>query len=188
MENENRRSGIERRSETSDISNDRREGPDRRSFVNDTERMIEFMRKIPVFNGLTNDQYKKLLYICYNKQLPAECYIYEEGEKSDSLFILLRGRIRLLYNKNTLVTTVDPVTLFGEDGFYTNKPRQISAVTSIESTIIKINKIELYRVFHADSSLCNRVQTNVISQLSLKLERYTEIINDLRSFKDNHNI
>lgn len=188
MDETNRRSGMDRRNdhEASSVDMDRREGTDRRSVVSETDRMIEFLKKIPVFNGLTYDQYKKILYICYNKMLPPDCYIYEESDKSDSMYILLKGQIRILYNKSTVVTTVDPIALFGEIGFFSGDPRKTSAVTTMESSIIKINRIELYRVFHGDSGLSNRVLMNVIKELTSKLDKYTGIIQELRTFKDNH--
>lgn len=188
MDETNRRSGMDRRDDrvTSSVDMERREGTDRRSVVSETDRMIEFLRKIPVFNGLTYDQYKKILYICYNKMLPSDCYIYEENDKSDSMYILLKGQLRILYNKSTVITTVDPISLFGEIGFFSGDPRKTSAVTTMESSIIKINRIELFRVFHGDSGLSNRILMNVIKELALKLDKYTGIIQELRAFKDSH--
>ena len=118
--------------------------------------------------------------------LPPDCYIYEESDKSDSMYILLKGQLRILYNKSTVVTTVDPIALFGEIGFFSGDPRKTSAVTTMESSIIKINRIELFRVFHGDSGLSNRILMNVIKELTFKLDKYTGIIQELRTFKDNH--
>ena len=148
--------------------------------------MIGFMKTIPVFKGLTYDQYKKLLYICYHKTVPADMFVFEDDDKSDAMYILLQGQLKILYHKSTLITQIDPISLVGEIGFFTGHQRETSAVTTKESTIIKINKPELFRVFHGDCALSNRVLLNVINELSYKLSRYTEIIQDLRIFKDGH--
>ncbi len=186
MKNKIRRSGKERRNQISKISSDRREGNERRSIVSETDRMVNFMKKIPVFNGLTNEQYKKLLYICYNKTLPKDMFIFEQGDKPDGMFILLNGQLKILYHKSTLVTYISPITLVGEVGFFTDTPRSTSAVTTEESSIIKINKQELFRIFQGDNALSNRILLNIINELVMKLQKYTEIIQELRTFKDNH--
>ena len=186
VEHKNRRSGLERRNQITGISPDRREGSERRSVVSETDRMVNFMKKIPVFNGLTNEQYKKLLYICYTKNLPKDLFIFEPGDKPDGMFILLNGQLKILYHKRTLVTNISPITLVGEVGFFTDTPRSTSAVTTEESSIIKINKQELFRIFKGDNALSNRILLNVINELAMKLQKYTEIIQELRTFKDDH--
>ena len=186
MNDMNRRSGTDRRGDLHNVNLERRDGAERRSVVSDTDRMIGFLRKIPVFSGLTHDQYKKLLYICYNKTIPADCFLFEQDDKSDAMFILLNGRLKVLSHKSTLVSYTEPVALVGEIGFFTGENRRISVVTIVESGIIKINKTELFRILHADSSLSNRILLNVINELVIKLGKYTEIIQELRSFKDAH--
>ncbi|MCD6308479.1 MAG: cyclic nucleotide-binding domain-containing protein [Candidatus Latescibacteria bacterium] len=186
MEFEDRRFGAERRSDLSKALDDRRSGDDRRSVVNDAEKMVAFMKKIPVFTGLTHDQYRRILYICYNKTVPKNLFIYEEGDKADGMYILLKGKVKVLYHKSTVVTHITPIALVGEVEFFTGEPRRTSAVTVEESTIIRVTKSELYRVLQKDYTLSNRILLNVIGELAQKLDKYTEIIQELRSFKDSH--
>jgi len=186
MEFEDRRFGVERRSDLSAKPDDRRSGDDRRSVMNDAEQMIALMKKIPVFSGLTNDQYRRILYICYHKTVPKDLFIYEEGDKADGMYILLQGRLKVLYRKSTVVARITPITLVGEVEFFTGEPRKTSAVTVEESTIIRVTKSELYRVFQRDYALSNRILLNVIRELAQKLDKYTDVIQELRSFKDSH--
>jgi len=186
MEEQARRSGLDRRRARRETASERRNGTDRRSVVNETDRMISFMKKIPLFSGLTYEQYRKVLYICYRKTLPRDLFIFEQGDRSDSMYILLAGQLKVLYHGSTLVTLIDPVTLVGEIGFFTGEPRLTSAVTTTESSIIKINRTELLRILQNDQSLANRLLLNVINELARKLRKYTEIIQELRSFQDAH--
>lgn len=130
MNNEARRSGMDRRSKKIPIESDIRKGKDRRKILDETGRMAELLKKIPIFSGLTDDQYRKILFICYNKTLPGDLFIYEQDDKSDSMFLLLQGQIKILFHKSTLVTFLDPVSLFGEIGFFTGEQRSTSAVTT----------------------------------------------------------
>jgi len=182
MSDPDRRHGHERRELTSGADGERRaSGEDRRSVVSDTDRMIEYLKKIPVFKGLTHDHYRKLLYICYHKTLPQDLFLFEHGDKPDAFFILLSGGIKILYHNSTFVTNIEPISLVGEIGFFIGKARETAAVTTAESKIIKITRTELYRLLSSDNSLSNRLLINVISELALKMDNYTRIIQDLRN-------
>ncbi len=184
MEFEARRDGTDRRRLDRESGAERRDGDDRRSLVNNAEKMMSFMKSIPVFHGLTSDQFRKILYICYNKTVPADLFLFEDGDKADGMFILLEGRVRILSHKSTLITELEPITLIGGEEFFTGAHRRTSVVTTSESTIIRINKAELYRVFQGDYSLSNRILLNIITEFAGKLESYTDIIRELRTAGD----
>ena len=67
MEVKTRRSGIDRRKKQVKVAVEKRKITERRTIPSDNIRHIDFMKKIPVFNGLTNDQYIRMLNICYQK-------------------------------------------------------------------------------------------------------------------------
>ncbi len=188
MNEPDRRSGEDRRYADSLEGSDRRYGGERRSVVSETDRMVEYLKKIPVFKGLTQDQYRRILYICYHKTIPGNLFLFEQGDKSDALFILLSGALKVLYDNSTYVAKIEPVSVVGETGFFSGRKRETAVVTTEESIIIKITKTELSRLMNSDNSLSNRLLLNVIVELSEKMDKYTRIIQDLRKTVDANRI
>ena len=180
MEAKTRRSGIDRRKKPVKVAVEKRKITERRTIPSDNMRHIDFMRKIPVFNGLTNDQYIRILNICYQKTLPEKFFIYEQGDESNEMFILIKGKLSLVRGETEL-STISPYELIGELGVFSGKPRLTSLISSSESTIMKINNDELFRLFRKDPALSNRIMRNVIIEIAQKFQEYIEIIEELQT-------
>ncbi|MBN1292287.1 MAG: cyclic nucleotide-binding domain-containing protein [Candidatus Latescibacteria bacterium] len=180
MEEETRRSGIDRRKEQGDIESERRSGTERREMLTHYDHIIGFMKDIPLFKGLSTQQYKELLSICYQKILPKHCYIYEEGDKSRELYVITRGCLKIMYHQSTFLDKITPIGLVGEIGVFTGANRTTSVITETECTIITIRKNELFTLFKNDADLSIRILLNVINVLGLKIGRYNEIIEDMQ--------
>ncbi|MBN1293895.1 MAG: Crp/Fnr family transcriptional regulator [Candidatus Latescibacteria bacterium] len=183
MINETRRSGQERREKPVDITPDNRNGSERREALNDSERIIESMKKIPVFKGLTNEQYKKILRICSKKMVPKDHLICRKGDNSDALFLLTKGQLKVMLQANMLLTYIKPLGLVGEIGVFTGSKRTATVLAYIDSTVIKINKTELFSLFKNDCELSNYILLNVIEDLANKLQEDNDLIEDLRNKK-----
>ena len=180
MEEETRRSGLDRREQLTDVPDDRRKGTERRAAVRNFDRIVEFMKKIPVFSGLTNDQYMKILRICSHKEFPEDDFIYRRGDEPNELFILLKGRLRVLTREDTLLTQLTPIALVGAIGVFSGTCHLNSVSTITESSLIRIHKIEIFRLFENDHILGNQIFQNAISSLAQNLEVYNEIIQEMQ--------
>lgn len=185
MEDDIRRSGIDRREEEIEVDDDRREGEERRFVLSNFDHIIEFIKDISFFKGLTNKQYKELLNICYQKILPKHCFIFEEGDESKEIYILTRGKLKVMYHQSTLLNQVNPIGIIGEIGVFTGSSRTTSVITTTESTVMLIRKTELFKLFKNDSDLSIRMLLNVVYVLSQKIEKYNEIIEEMQNKSHN---
>ena len=180
---ETRRPGLDRRKKRTDVSADRRKVEERRAVLKDYKNVIAFMKKFPIFKGFTEKQYIELLRICSKKTFPPDHYLYKEGDESDGLFILTKGELNVLSGKNSQITRITPKGLAGEIGLFTGKRRITSMVSTSESTVIRIHKIELFRLFKNDSIFCIRFLLNIIDYLAKRLEVYNDLIEEMREKK-----
>lgn len=183
MEEETNRSGINRRKGPKKVSVDKRKGEERRAVLKDPDRIIGFMKKIPLFKGFTNEQYIKILNICSQKIFPVDHYICREGEVSDSSFILLKGKLKVTIKGSTLLNYITPPGLVGEIGVFTGVERSASVLAISESTVIKIHKKELYELLKNNAGLSNCLLLNVIQDIANKLQEDNETIEELRNKK-----
>jgi CRP-like cAMP-binding protein len=182
MEFETRRSGFDRRKETQNVELDNRKEGERRSAKNYYITIEDFVKDIPIFKGLNNEQTQKILNICSIKTYPKGHFICQEGEESNELFIFINGQLKVVKG-DTFLAYIAPFGLVGEIGVFTSKRRSASVVNTTESTVIKINKNELFQLLINDNDLNNRILLNVINDLADKLQADNELIEKLRNYK-----
>ncbi|MFC1607030.1 Crp/Fnr family transcriptional regulator [Candidatus Latescibacterota bacterium] len=183
MEKESRREGSDRRGQDLDKPDDNRSNPERRGLIKDPGRTIEVMKKIPIFQGLTEDDYKKLIRICAKKSIPKEEVLCKKGDESVELFILLKGQLKVMLSSSTFLTYINPIGLVGEIGIFTGAKRSATVLTSVDCTVIRIHKKEILDLFRSNAILSTRVLLNVIADISSKLQEDNDLIEELRNKK-----
>jgi CRP-like cAMP-binding protein len=177
------RSGLDRREQEVTVPVENRENDDRRVAISDSGRIIEFMKKIPLFKGFSDDQYIKLLNICSKRIVKKDSFLCNENEDADELFVLLKGKFKVLLRGIILVNFISPMELVGEIGVFTNVKRSASVLAHTDSTVLRIHKHELFALMKTDASLSQRLLLNVIHDLAAKLMEENQIIEELRNRK-----
>ena len=184
MDNPTRRSGNLRRQRSGTVDANRRMEPERRSAARNIDSLIDSLDTIPVFSGLTREQYRKLIYICYEKSYPAGHVLYREGDNAEAFYVLIKGELNIL-RAETLVQHVFPIGIVGEVGVFSGKDHLTTTVVARDSDMIQVNRTELFRLFRNDYRLCNRILFNVIQEIATKLSEYNEFIEDLQAMSRN---
>lgn len=183
MNKETRRSGNDRRARQEETSLERRNNPEKREVVKDYDHNIEIMKKIPIFHGLTDDDYLKILQLCQKMIIKKDQIIIRKGEESNELFILLKGKLKVILSTTSFLTYIFPIGLIGEIGFFTGMRRSATVLASTESTLIKIHKHELFNLFKNNSTMGYSILLNAISDLANKLLADNEYIEELQNKK-----
>jgi len=177
-----RRSGTDRRAEESALQDEKRGQPERRDAVRDSDKIIEFMKVIPLFKGFSDEHYRAFLNICSLKTVKEDSFLCEENESADELYILMKGKLKVMKG-STLVTILSPMGLVGEIGVFISGKRTADVLAKEDSTVIRIHKNELFSLMKSNSSLSQRLLLNVIHDLSDKLLEDNRIIEELRTRK-----
>jgi CRP-like cAMP-binding protein len=125
----------------------------------------------------------KVVRICSKKVIPKDTVLCSKGDESNELFILLKGQLRVMLSSATFLTYITPIGLVGEIGIFTGAKRGATVFASLDSTVIRIHKNELFALFKNDCPLSNRILMNVIADLSNKLQEDNEVIEELRMKK-----
>jgi len=180
MDKNNQRSGLDRREQQENIEPEKRKGMDRRNVFKDYKFIINTLGKFPIFKGLTSYQYQQILNICSKKIFNKEQYVCQEADESNEMYILLSGQLQVMFHKKTVLTIISPISLVGELVFFTGEQGFSSVIATTESTVISIQKDELFSLLKRDSALSFTILMNVISELSHKLRKDDEIISDLK--------
>ena len=174
------RCGSDRRKNSTDVTNERRTGIDRRVALKNYYRFIKILEKIPVFKDLSVDQFQKLINICSKRIYKKDEQICVGGDESYEMFILLEGELKVTIPNGKEISRVKPVGIVGEMGIFTGETRSASVLASTDSIVLIINKPELLSLFQQDCILAARILMNVIKDLSHKLKKNNVIIEEMR--------
>ena len=94
-------------------------------------------------------------------------YVYRQGDRADSVFFLLRGRVKLsvtsTQGKEAILAVLEAGDFFG-DGCLVGQPvRMATATTVTNCTLAKIDKLVMVRVLHEQHSISEAFITRLLS-------------------------
>ena len=90
--------------------------------------------------------YQELQFTGKGTVVPADTMIFSEGEMSRDIYVVLAGSVkmmRIVHGDEFIIDVLGPGELFGEMAFIENAPRMGSAITTQESTLIRIKPEQL---------------------------------------------
>lgn len=166
----NRRSGSENLKQPSE---------EKRELLNDPDQTLERFNKIPMFRGLATEQLKKMLSICAKKVYPNQEHIFHSGEGSNNMFILLKGKISIMFDSGIELQSISPAGTVGEMGIFTGEKRSASVFAVSDCTVLNFNKEEMFKLFRKDNDLSIKILLNVIKDLSQRIRKDNDQLEEM---------
>ena len=146
--------------------------------------LVQVLRKIPIFKGLSPSQVKKILSICVHKSYKPGSQICRSNTPSDEMYILLSGELAVVTSEGIRVATILPVTTVGEMGVITGQPRSATVEACKPCNIFAIQKVQFDTMLREDRDMRGIVYRNIIDVLSDKLSNDNVRIRDYKVEKD----
>jgi CheY-like chemotaxis protein len=131
--------------------------------------LVQTIQKIPVFNGLSPSQGKKVLGLCIPKILQGGDTLCVRGTPSDAMYLLVSGQLGIITEDGLRVATLKPVTTVGEMGMVTRQTRSASVVAVDKSNVLIIEKGPFDLLLRNDPDIQVKVLRNIIEILSGKI-------------------
>jgi len=100
---------------------------------------VIFLQEVDVFEHLTTEYLAHIAAICEEISIPSDSVIYREGWRSDAMYLVLDGRIRLHQNGKD-VMIAEKKEAFGTWALFEDKPRVVTAISLDESHLLRIDK------------------------------------------------
>ncbi|MFZ5593668.1 MAG: Crp/Fnr family transcriptional regulator [Pseudomonadota bacterium] len=139
------------------------------------------LANISLFKGLSEDTLRPLLERAVRKVAPKNTIVITEGDQSDSLYVIVEGRVKVFLQdeegKEIILNFHGPGEYFGELALVDDQPRSASVMTLEKSSFQVISKTDFrqYLVDHPDvalvliKGLCRRLRMLTDSVKSLAL-------------------
>lgn len=172
---ENRRSGRERRIENITVLSERRQGIEQRDLIRRQHVFINKLKNTPLFHGLSDDQFMSILAVSAKKVISKGNVIYHEGAKLDEMLILIDGVLQVT-QAGKEVNLITPIGFSGAIEIITGEPCSVSLLAKSECTLLRINKVELVKIFDSDSDLYVKLLTGILIDVSASVKLMREII------------
>ncbi len=137
--------------------------------------MIKTVRSTPLFRSLSDKDWKEVAPYLHGHGYPADSYLFFQGDPPGALYIIWRGRVKLVRHtdqgRDVVVAVLGPEQLIGEMAIFDGRPYSMTAVTLEDTAVVTITRNDLL-------SIINRYP-EVSFQVILELNRRLRLCNDL---------
>ncbi len=141
---------------------------------------IEPLKRIQLFEELSDEQLSELADICHKEFFKPEEIIFEEDAIGDKFYMLEKGEVRISkiiqgIGEEALVVLKEGA-YFGEMALIDEAPRSATAICNDEATLWVINKEDFEKLLSEDSELASKLLWTFVKTLSVRLRETNEKI------------
>ncbi|QEP42170.1 cyclic nucleotide-binding domain-containing protein [Ectothiorhodospiraceae bacterium BW-2] len=105
--------------------------------------IISILRRIPLFEGLSDREYVILTDFCHVTAVNEGNYLFHEGEFGYELYVLLAGEMSIYNKARGKLGSMKPGDVLGEMAVVRKSSRSADAVAERDSLLLRIKRIEL---------------------------------------------
>ena len=133
-----------------------------------------FVRGVPIFKELRDDFLVRVASIMDELSFPAKHTIFTQGQEGRSLYIVVKGRVRVHIGDRDLTQLAEGAT-FGEMSLFDAEPRSASVTTIDKSECLMLTQQQLYDAIDETPGIA----INIIRMLSRRTRELNQKINAL---------
>ena len=137
----------------------------------DGRALVEIVKKVSVFKGLSPTQIKRILSVCEPRSYAENDIVCARNSASEAMFVLLAGELAVKKPDGSVIAVLSPVTTVGEVSLVTREPYEVDVVATKESSALFIARNKFDVLMRADADMPLRIYRNIISLLS---SRFTD--------------
>lgn len=105
--------------------------------------ILNKFRQVSLFFGFSDMELIRMLKICKSRRIPAGSFLFKEGDKGDSLFVVIAGQIDITKSQNgtsQVLVSMEAGDCFGEMAIIDSEPRMADAVAASDATVLEVNQ------------------------------------------------
>ncbi len=139
---------------------------------------IAYLRSLVFFEGLTDEECRKILQICTITRVTKETIIFEEGSFGDQCYIVVKGEVRVSKLIPGLgeeaLAVLKPGDYFGEMALLDDFPRSAHAIASSDADLLAISKSDLDELLFFNRDIAYKMLWTFCRTLSARLRDTNE--------------
>jgi len=132
------------------------------------------LQKLPVFSGLSADEYSHIQKICQPARFADGETLFVEGDSSPCMYVLLSGDVQLRTHNQGPIHSLNPGELFGEIGFICQQNRSATAIARAPTVLLQINYDVFQNLVLREPRISFTIMRNIIMNLSNHITRMND--------------
>ena len=141
---------------------------------------VGLLAKVPLFEGLTHAQLRKVAGIATVRRFDASTRIFREGDAPDAMYVIAEGKVRISKVVPGIgeeaLAILEPGHYFGEMAVIEESPRSADAIAHIGCTLYAIARDNLDQLMFTDKDLAYVLLWTFVRTLSERLRETNEKI------------
>jgi len=107
---------------------------------------------VALFNSLSKEELEKLFSESKKEFYPERTPVIRQGEKGDSMYILVEGLLKVFIrtngnsNEEIEVGMITPGQFFGEMSLFTGDDRSATVITETDSIVLEVTKVSIKKI------------------------------------------
>jgi len=127
------------------------------------------LRAVPLFVSFSDEQLRTVVTMVTRRSAPRNSTIMAAGDLTDSLYIVLSGRLKVMMSdadgREVILTILGPGEYFGEMGLIDDSPRSASVVTIEPCELLSIAKRDFKQSMEQNVDLAVTVMRGLVKRL-----------------------
>ncbi len=140
----------------------------------------DFLQSICLFKELNKEEITEILHIGRVKELKKDTVIFKEGDKSDSLYVIYEGKVRIskMIPKigEEALAILEEGNYFGEMSLVEDSFRSAWAIAHSDVSLLEIPLNDFRKLMEKNPALALKILKSFVNELSKKLREANEKI------------
>ncbi len=130
---------------------------------------LDLIRRVPLFSMLTASQAESVAGAVIKRRFKRGELIVEQGKKSNSLFIILTGRARVITTdtrgREVILATLNPGDHLGEMSLIDNEPHSATVRAELQTDALVLGRVEFARCLPENTTMAYAVMKGLVQRL-----------------------
>jgi CRP/FNR family cyclic AMP-dependent transcriptional regulator len=127
------------------------------------------LKAVPLFASFPEDQLRMLTAVVTRRSLPRSTTVMASGDPTDSLYIVLSGRLKVMMSdaegKEVILSILGAGEFFGEMGLIDDAPRSASVVSIEACELLSIAKRDFKKCLAENFEMAQAVMRGLVRRL-----------------------
>lgn len=125
--------------------------------------MIEILKNIPFFSGLSDEDLQQIVEKIKLEYFPADHVVFSEGDPGDIMYVIKRGEVQVIRD-NAILAVLKDGQFFGEMALVSDEPRNASIKTVSDVEVLTLAKEDFKNLLETNSSIASIVSYEVVKR------------------------
>ncbi|NKB67912.1 MAG: cyclic nucleotide-binding domain-containing protein [Candidatus Latescibacteria bacterium] len=130
---------------------------------------IDFLRTVPLFEGLTEAELKDLSDVTINRTFFKGNFIILDEEEGDSMFVIKSGQVKVSKvsedGREVILAVLGADSVFGEMALLDRQPRSANVVATEETELVMLQRHDFVRLLHQSPHMAEAMLAELASRL-----------------------